>query len=125
MIVIIPLMIVIGALAWVLRPGKKPTIPRRNSVLITVIPALLVSVAAVIFQLLYNATGTIEVSNVSNISNTLFLVSLGLIGAYIFSSVSFAVARKGDVAKGTAFGACVAVILTITELGLLEWLGGV
>jgi hypothetical protein len=122
MIVIIPLIIVIGFLAWVLRPGKKPTISRRIAILVTAIPALAAAVAAVTFQLLHNASGTVEVSD---ISNTLFIVGLGLVGAFILALIGFIVVRKGDIAKGTGFGICIAVVVSIIELGLLEWLGGV
>jgi hypothetical protein len=121
-IIIIPLIIVIGVLGWVLKPGKKPTTPRRIAILVTTIPALAVAVAAVIFQLLHNAGGTVEVSN---ISNTCFIVGLALISAYILTAVGYALAHKADTAKGLGFGACIAVIISIMELGLLEWLGGV
>lgn len=122
MIVIIPLIIVIGFLAWLLRPGKKPTLSRKIAILVTAIPVLAVAIAAVVIQLLHNAAGTIEVSD---ISNTLFVVGLGLIGAYILASIGFIIARKGDIAMGTGFGICIAVFVSIIELGLLEWLGGV
>jgi hypothetical protein len=122
MIVIIPIIIVIGFLAWLLRPGKKPTLSRRIAILVTAIPALGVAIAAVVIQLLHNATGTVEVSD---ISNTLFIVGLGLIGACILLSIGFIIAHKGDIARGTGFGTCIAVVISIIELGLLEWLGGV
>ena len=82
MIVIVPLIIIIGILAWVLRPGRNPTNPRRAAILATVIPSLLVGIAAIVFQLLHNAAGTVEVSD---ISNTLFVVGLGLIMVKSFS----------------------------------------
>jgi hypothetical protein len=122
MIVIIPLVIVIGFLAWMLRPGKKPAPARRLAILVTTIPAFVVAIASVVIQLLHNAAGTVEVSDISNI---LFIVGLGLVGAYILTSIGFIVARKGDIAKGIGFGMCIAVVVSIIELGLLEWLGGV
>ncbi len=122
MIVIIPIIIVAGFLAWILRPRKKPTISRRLAMLATAISSLAVAVAAITIQLLHNASGTREVSG---ISNTLFLVSLGLIGAYILASIGFVIAHKIDIAKGIGFGICIAIIASIIELGLLEWLGGV
>jgi hypothetical protein len=122
MIVIIPLIIVTGFLAWVLRPGKEPTTHRRNAILVTAILSLVAAIAAIIFQLLHNATGTIEVAE---ISNALFIVGLGLIGAYILGAIGFVLAHKGDIAKGIGFGICIAVIISIIDLGLLEWLGGV
>jgi hypothetical protein len=122
MIVIIPLVIVIGFLAWMLRPGKKPALSRRLAILVTTISALVVAIASVVIQLLHNAVGTVEVSDISNI---LFIVGLGLVGAYILASIGFIIARKGDIAKGIGFGMCIAVVVSIIELGLLEWLGGV
>jgi hypothetical protein len=122
MIVIIPLVIVIGFLAWVLRPGNKPTISRKLAILVTMILALVVAIASVVIQLLHNAAGTVGVSDISNI---LFIVGLGLVGVYILASIGFIVARKGDIAKGIGFGICIAIVVSIVELGLLEWLGGV
>ena len=115
----IPLIIVIGVLAWVLRPGDNT---RRITILATVIPPGVVAIAAVIFQLLHNATGK---AGVSDIANTLFIVGLGLIGAAILALAGFAVKRKGEVAKGIGFGLCIAVIVYTVAFGLLEWLGGV
>ena len=37
----------------------------------------------------------------------------------------FAVMRKGEIAKGIGFGICIAVLVSIIELGLLEGLAGV
>jgi len=87
-----------------------------------VIPPVVVAIAAIVFQLLHNAAGR---TWVSDISNTCFIVGLGLIGTAILASAGFAFTRKGDVAKGTGFGICIAVIVSIIEFGLLEWLGGV
>ena len=122
MIVIIPLIIAVGVLAWVLRPGKRPTNPRRIAILVTTIPPLIVAITAVVFQVLHNVAGS---TWVSDISNTCFIVSIGLVGAAILASAGFAIARKGEIAKGIGFGACIAVVVSIIELGLLEGLGGV
>ena len=122
MIFTIPLVIVAGILAWVLRPGKSPTTARKAAILATAIPPVLVAIAAVVFQLLHNAAGK---TWVSDISNTCFIIGLGLIGIAILASAGFAFTRKGDVAKGVGFGICIAVIISIIEFGLLEWLGGV
>ena len=122
MIVIIPLIIAVGVLAWVLRPGKRPTNPRRIAILVTAIPPLIVAIAAVVFQLLHNAAGK---TWVSDISNTCFIVGLGLVGVAILASAGFAIARKGEIAKGIGFGVCIAVVISIIDLALLEGLGGV
>jgi len=119
---IIPLIIVAGVLAWVLRPRKSPTTSRRVAILATAIPPVVAATAAVVIQLVHNAAGK---TWVSDISNTCFIVGLGLIGAAILASAGFAIARKGEVAKGIGFGICIAVIVSIVEFGVLEWLGGV
>jgi len=121
-IVIIPLFIVVGVIAWALKPGKQSTQPRRIAILVTAAVSFIVAIAAIVFQLVHNAAGTVEVAD---ISNTCFIVGLGLIGADILASVGFAIAHRGEVARGTGFGTCVAIIISILDLGLLEWLGGV
>ena len=118
----IPLIIVMGILAWVLRPGKRPTNPRRIAILATVISTGVVAIAAVIFQLLHNATGKV---GVSDISNTLFIIDLGLIGAAILALAGFALAHKWEVVKGMGFGLCIAVALSVAAVVLLEGLAGV
>jgi hypothetical protein len=122
MSLIIPLVIVAGILAWVLRPGKRTTTPRRAAILATAIPPVVVAIVAVVFQLLHNAAGK---TWVSDISNTCFIVGLGLVGAAILATAGFAIARKGEIAKGIGFGVCIAVVISIIELALLEGLGGV
>ena len=119
---VIPLVIVVGILAWILRPGKSPTTARTTAILATVIPQVVVVIVAVVFQLVHNAAGK---TWVSDISNTCFLVGLGLIGAAILASIGFIIARKGEAAKGAGFGVCIAVFISIVLFGLLEWLGGV
>lgn len=122
MIIIVPLIIVVGVLAWVLRPGKSPTKPRRVAILATAIPPLVVAIVAVIFQVLHNTAGG---TWVSDLSNTCFIVSIGLVGAVILAAVGFVIARKWEIAKGIGFGICIGVIICIIELAVLEWLAGV
>jgi len=122
MTLILPLVIVVGILAWVLRPRKSPTTARIAAILVTAIPQFVVAIAAIVFQLMHNAAGK---TWVSDISNTCFLVGLALTGVAILASAGFAFARKGEIAKGVGFGICIAVIVAIIEFGLLEWLGGV
>jgi quinol-cytochrome oxidoreductase complex cytochrome b subunit len=118
----IPVIIVISILAWVLRPREKLTNSRRLTILATVIPPGVVAVAAIVFQLLHNAAGK---TSVSDISNTLFIIGLGLIGVAILTLAGFAGKRKGEVAKSIGFGLCIAVVLSIIEFALLEGLAGV
>ncbi len=122
MIFIIPLIMVVGFLGWLLRPGWKPTASRRIAILTVVIPVLAAAAAAITFQILQNLTGTIEVSN---ISNAYFIVGLAFIGISILTAIGLAAVHKVDIARGAGFGVCIAVIIAIIELGLLEWLGGV
>jgi len=119
---IIPLIIAIGVVAWILRPHKSMNKPRKAAIFATAIPPLVVAIAAVVFQLLHNVAGRTWVSDISNIC---FIVGLGLVGAAILASAVFAFARKGEIAKGAGFGVCIAVVVSIIEFGLLEWLGGV
>ena len=120
--VIVPLIIAVGVLAWILRPGKSPTKPCRVAILATAIPPLVVAIVAVIFQVLHNTAGR---TGVSDISNTCFIVSIGLVGAAILATGGFVIARKWEITKGIGFGICIGVIISIIEFGVLEWLGGV
>ena len=122
MIIIIPFIILAGFLAWALRPGKNPTKPRVIAILATAIPTLMVAVVAVIFQVLHNTAG---MTWVSDISNTCFIVSIGLVGAAILAAFGFAIARKWEIAKGIGFGFCISIIICVIELAVLEWLAGV
>jgi len=122
LIVIIPLIVVIGLLAWVLRPGKKPAASRRIAIIVSTLPGLGLALSAIVVQLLHNANGTMEVSD---ISNTLFVAGLCLTAAWILAVIGFIIARKGEIAMGIGFGTCIAVFISVIELCLLEWLGGV
>ena len=122
MIIIIPLIVATCALAWVLRPGKRPTNPRRIAILATATPPLVIAIAAVVFQLIQNATGNVEVSD---ISNNLFITGIFFIGTALLTLVGFAVMRKWEIAKGIGFGICIGVLISIIELALLEGLAGV
>jgi len=122
MIIIIPLILATCVVAWVLRPGTRPTNPRKVAILATAIPPLVVAIAAIVFQVLHNAAGK---TWVSDISNTCFIVSMGLVGAAILATAGFAIARKWEIAKGIGFGICIGVLIAIIELAVLEWLAGV
>jgi hypothetical protein len=122
LIIIIPLFIAVCVVAWWLRPRKNISKTRKYAILSVIIPSLVLAVAAVVFQLIQNATGNVEVSDISNI---LFIAGTFVIGAAILALAGFAVARKGEIAKGIGFGICIAVVVSIIELGLLEGLAGV
>ena len=122
MIIIIPLIMAICVLAWVLRPGRRPTNPRKVAILAIAIPPLVVAIAAVVFQVLHNAAGK---TWVSDIANTCFIISAGLVGLAILAVIGFVIARKWEIAKGIGFGICIGVLISIVELAVLEWLAGV
>jgi peptidoglycan/LPS O-acetylase OafA/YrhL len=122
MIFIIPLFIAVCIVAWMFRPRKNISKSRKYAILSVIIPSLVLAVTAVVFQLLQNATGNVEVSD---ISNTLFITGLFVIGAALLALAGFAVMRKGEIAKGIGFGVCIAVLVSIIEFGLLEGLAGV
>jgi len=121
-IIIFPLFIAVCVMAWIFRPRKSVNKPRKVAILVTVVPPFIVAIAAIVSQLLHNAAGK---TWVSDISNTCFLIGLGLIATAILALVGFAIARKWEIAKGIGFGICIAVVVSIIDLALLEWLGGV
>jgi len=122
MTILIPIAIIAGILVWVFRPQKGTIKTRGASILTTAIPPVIVAIAALVFQLLHNATGN---TGVSDISNTCFIVGIGQIGAAILALLGFAVARKVEIVKGIGFSLNIVVILSILEFGLLEGLAGV
>ena len=79
-----------GILAWVLRPGKKMTTPRRVATLATAIPPVVPGIVNVFSVLLLHR----------DVSETCFWVALGLMGAAILASAGFAITHKGEIAKG-------------------------
>jgi hypothetical protein len=122
MTVAIPLVIIFAILVWALRPAKGLTSSGRLAMLVALIPPIAVAIAAVIIQLLHKASGT---TSVSDISNSLFIAGLGLIGAAVLASIGFALKRKLETAKAIGFSICIAVIVYLAVLGVLEWSGGV
>ncbi len=122
MIFIFPLFIAVSIVAWVLRPRKNMSKSHKYAILLVTLSSLVLAITAVVFQLLQNTTGNVEVSD---ISNTLFITGLFVIAGAMLALAGLAVAHKGEIAKGIGFGICIAVVVSIIELGLLEWLGGV
>ncbi|MBN2462188.1 MAG: hypothetical protein JXB43_01140 [Dehalococcoidia bacterium] len=122
MIFIIPVFVAVCIVAWMLRPRKNISKSRKYAILSVILPSLVFAVTAVVFQLLQNATGNVEVSD---ISNTLFITGIFVIGAALLTLAGFAVTRKWEIAKGIGFGICIAVLVSIIEFGLLEGLAGV
>jgi len=122
MIVTIPLIIVVGVIAWMIRPNAKPTGPVRLAILATIIPPCLALLLAIASQLLGNVA---EIAGVSILANTFFIIALGLVGIALIVLIIFAVKRKGEMVRAIGFGICIAFILCILAFGLLEWLAGV
>jgi hypothetical protein len=122
MIIIVPIVIIAGILVWTLRPKKETIRTRRVPILATAIPSVILAIATLISQLLHNSAGGDEVSNVSDI---LFIVSIGLIGLGILVLLGFFAIRKMEIVKGIGFGLSVVVIIAIIELVLLESFAGV
>ena len=102
------LIVLAGILAWVLRPGKKMTTPRRVATLATAIPPVVPGILAVFFEVLLH----------QDISNACVFVVFGLVGAAILASAGFAIAHKGELAKGIGIGTGIALIVGIIELVL-------
>ncbi len=122
MSIIIPLIIIVGVGAWYLRPRGGMPSSGYGATLAVIALATILTIAAVIFQLLHNTKGTIEVPSVSN---NIFIISLGLVAVGVLMAVGLAVMRKNVIAKGIGFGVCVALVILVIQLALLEWLGGV
>lgn len=122
MIIIIPLSIAIGFLAWRLRPGKLETRPSRIALFATLLPPVVMAIAAVFLQLFHNASGVVSVAEASN---SIFVAGLIFIGLGILVLICFALFRKRDIVKSMGFGLCISFFITVVELGVLEWLGGV
>jgi hypothetical protein len=122
MIVIIPLCLIIGLLAWRLRPRRFATRASQLALLATLLPPVALALAAVVFQLIHSASGVISVAESAN---ALFVAGLIFIGLGILVLIGFALFRKKDIVKSIGFGLCIAFFITVVELGVLEWLGGV
>ncbi len=121
MIIILPVAIIVGILAWIFRPQKGIARGRAFAILATAIPSVIMFIAATVSQLLYNAAGNEGVSDVANIC---FIVIVGLIVATILALAGFIIVRKIEIAKGIGFGLTMVMFLSIVDLALLGWLGG-
>ena len=86
MMVVIPIFIAVCIVAWVLRPQKGTPGPRKYAILAVPLLSLVLAAAAIIFQLLQNAHGKIEVSNISK--------SLTVAGLSAIAAAALAVARN-------------------------------
>jgi hypothetical protein len=119
---VIPLGIIAAFLGWMLRPGKQPSEPRKFAILAAAVPPFVFALAAVVSQLLYNAS---QSTGLSGISNVCFIIASGLVCADLLFLAVFAVMRKAEIARGIGFGICVTYFIYIAAVLLLEWLGEV
>ena len=117
---IIILFVTVCIVAWLLRPQKNMSKSRKYAILSVTLLSLVLACVAVGYQSLQNATEKF----VSDVSVTLSITGCILIGAAILASAGFAIAHKGEIAQGIGFGICITVVISIIELGLLEWMVG-
>lgn len=117
----IPIVIAVGILAWILKPRKDLSKAGKNAILLITISSLILAVVSVIVQLVQNSTG---VPDLSNISNTLFIIGIVIIFLVIILTVFFAVRHQSEIVRALSFGACIGVIICVVELFILGWLAG-
>jgi hypothetical protein len=122
MIVIIPPSIAVVVAGWILRPRKDSSRSRNEAVLAVSVPSAVVALASIAFQLVYKLNDT---AGVSEVSNSLFVIGLGIVVAAMLVVGGFVIARRIEMAKGLGFGTCVAIVVSVADLALLEWMGGV
>lgn len=122
MLVILVVILAVGVLGWILRPRREASKPRKYASLFVAGPLFLLALLAIVLQLAHNAGGDISVADSSN---WLFVAGILSVAAALITGAGLALARLTEVSKGVAFGACISVAVSVVELGLLEWLGGV
>ncbi|MHB8105465.1 MAG: hypothetical protein ACYDG5_08015 [Dehalococcoidales bacterium] len=122
MTVIIPIAIIAGILAWVLRPSRETIKTRWLAILATTIPLVVTVIVALLFQYFQNSTGGAVVSGVAN---NLFVTGLCLIGIVVISLIGFAFTRKVEIVKGIGFGLTINVILSLVQFVSLEAIAGI
>jgi len=122
MTVLIPLAVIAAVLAWILWPKAGTFKNRRVAILVTTIPLVILTIASLVYQSTQNSTGG---TGVADISNTLFIVGLCLIGAAFIALVFYALAHKVETARGLGFGITIMAMLSIIGFASLEALAGV
>ncbi len=117
----IPIVIIVGILAWMLRPKKDLPKTGKNAILLISIPSLILAVVSVIIQLVQNSTGD---TGLSDISNILFIVGAVIIIIAVILLAFFAIKHKAEIVRPLSFGICIAVIVCVAELFVLGLLAG-
>jgi len=110
MSIIIPLCILIGLLAWILRPHKHEARSSRIALIATILPSAVMAIASVAFQLLHNASRVISVAEASN---SIFVAGLIFIVVGILVSICFVIFRKKDISKSIVFGLCISFFISV------------
>jgi hypothetical protein len=121
MLYFVPLIVLVGILAWMLRPIEGLSKAGRNSILLVTISSLVLALVSVIVQLVQNANGNTDLSDISNI---LFIIGVSIVIAVIVLITFFAIKHKGEFVRALSFGDCISVIICLTELFVLGWLAG-
>ena len=122
MYIYILIVLIIGVLAWVFRPKWNMSKYSKYAMLSVISLSLVFLIAAVISQLIHNASGVVEISP---IADAFSIANLVLAGATLLVVIGLVVKYKGETAKALGYGIFIAVALSVLEFGLLEWLAGV
>ncbi|WKY48167.1 hypothetical protein Q5O24_02205 [Eubacteriaceae bacterium ES3] len=122
MIIIIPLSVLIGVLAYLFRPRSTDTKHARLFGLGVMILSFVLALVSVVVQIIHNTAGEISVSE---ISNNLFIGGFFGLGAGILVAFVLMIAGKKEIARNIGFGLCLTFFILVIELALLEWLAGV
>lgn len=122
MTVIIPVIVIAVTLGIILRPNKNTIKERRIAILVATVPLLIIFAASLIIQSLYNPTGDVKVSEISNI---LFIIGSCITGAVLLAIIGLIILRKMEIAKGLGFSFTIMVILSTVEFVSLEALAGI
>jgi uncharacterized BrkB/YihY/UPF0761 family membrane protein len=115
----IPIVIVAGILAWILRPGKNLSKTGKNAILLVAIPSLILAGVSIVVQLFQNSTGNTDLSDFSNV---MFMVGLAVIFIAIILLAFLAYRRRPEIVRALSFGICISVVICVSELFVLGWL---
>ncbi|MEN8613885.1 hypothetical protein ABFB09_01185 [Dehalogenimonas sp. THU2] len=122
MLIVVPLAIAVFFLAWKLRPPAGAPRERSIATLAILIPNLIIAIAAIIAQLVHNASIG---EGVSDTANNLIILEFWLCVAALIALIVVMLQRKGEIVKGLGLGFCIAFLTLIVNFGVLEGLAGV
>ena len=89
----------------------------RKALMFTAIPAALFAIATVVLILLGVPIAETEFPE-SSIADICLYISMVVVGAAFLSSIGFAIMRKKDIAKGTAFGGGIGLVVWLIAFGI-------